>query len=204
VSDPNTGGPGGAPAVANPIFIVGTARVKARAGVTGSTLIALAQEAIAEQLDTVTFPGIPIGGFDQVSGSGVIYKSDLADAIALDGSSGLTIYGVDIADPIAFITVPSPPRAVIPEGSVAVRVVVPGVVNATSSAGLIEITTAAAHGLITNDQVQIYGVLGTVEANGAWLVTFVDGTNFTLQGSAFVNAYISGGQVSRIILTVAP
>jgi hypothetical protein len=201
VSDPNTGGPGGAPAVANPIFIVGTARVKARAGVTGSALIALAQEAIAEQLDTVTFPSIPIGGLDQVMGAGAIYKSDLADAItdAMDG-----IYGVDIADPIALVTVPSPPRAVIAEGSVAVRVVVPGIVNATSSAGLIKITTAAAHGLTTGNQVQIYGVTGTTEANGTWTITFVDATNFTLQGSAFVNAYIDGGQVSRIVLTVVP
>lgn len=201
VTDPNTGGPGGAPAIANPIFIVGTARVKARPGVTGSALIALAQQALAEQLDVVTFPAIPIGGLDQVAGVGVIYKSDLADAItdAMDG-----IYGVDIEDPIAIVTVSNPPRAVIGEGSVAVRVVVPGVANATSSAGLIKITTAAAHGLLTGNQVQIYGVLGTIEANGAWTITFVDATNFTLQGSAFVNAYVSGGQVSRIVLTVVP
>jgi len=199
VTDPNTGGPGGAAAIANPIFIVGTARITARAGVTGSALIALAQQAIAEQLDEVTFPAIPIGGLDQVAGVGVIYKSDLADAItdAMDG-----IYGVDIADPIAIVTVSSPPRAVIGEGSVATRVAVPAVAGATASTGLVKITTAAAHGLLTSDQVQIYGVLGTIEANGSWTITFVDATSFTLQGSAFVNAYISGGAISRILLTV--
>lgn len=201
VTDPNTGGPGGAAAIANPIFVVGRARIKARPGVTGPALIALAQGDISTQLDTVTFPGIPIGGLDQVAGVGVIYKSDIADAIT-DASAG--IYGVDLDDPIAIVTVPSPPRAVLTEGSVAVRVVVPGVVNVTSSAGLIKVTTAAAHGLTTGDNVQIYEVEGTVEANGAWPITTVDATNFTLDGSAFVNAYISGGQVSRIVLTVVP
>jgi hypothetical protein len=194
VADPNTGGPGGAPAIAHPITIAGTAKIKARAGVSGSDLIALAQQDIATQLDTVTFPGIPIGGLDQVAGAGVVYRSDLQDDIR-DASAGM--YAVNL-------TLPATAIVALAVGEVATHIVIPGVVNATSSAGLIKITTAAAHGLTTGTQVQIYGVEGTTEANGTWTITFVDATNFTLQGSAFVNAYISGGQVSRIVLTVAP
>jgi hypothetical protein len=195
-TDPNTGGPGGAAAIAVTITIAGTAKIKARPGVTGSALIALAQQAIADQLDLPpngTFPNIPIGGVDQVAGAGVVYRSDLQDDIR-DAADGM--YAVNLTLP--GFTVP------IPEGFVATRVVVPAVANATSSAGLVKITTTAPHGITTGVVVQIYDVLGTVEANGTWTITFVDVTTFTLQGSAFVNAYISGGQVSRIILTVVP
>src|SRR5512147_332953 len=194
VTDPNTGGPGGAAAIAHPITVAGTAKIKARAGLSGADLVVLAQQDIATQLDTITFPGMPIGGLDQVAGAGVVYRSDLQDDIR-DASAGM--YAVNL-------TLPATATVALAVGEVATHVVVPGIVNATSSAGLIKITTAAAHGLTTGVQVQIYGVEGTTEANGTWTFTFVDATNFTLQGSAFVNAYISGGQVSRIILTVVP
>jgi hypothetical protein len=50
--------------------------------------------------------------------------------------------------------------------------------------------------------VQIYGVLGTVEANGTWTITFTGANTFTLNGSTFTNAWTSGGIISRIIITV--
>lgn len=65
--------------------------------------------------------------------------------------------------------------------------------NAVTSAGLIKITTATAHGYITGDQVTVLQVIGTDEANGNWTVTVVNSTNFTLDGSTFANAYVSGG-----------
>lgn len=194
LTDPNTGGPGGAAAIATNITIAGTAKIKARAGVTGSALIALAQQAIAERLDTVTFPALPIGGLDQVAGAGVIYTSDLADEVR-DSTDG--IYGVTL-------TSPATPTTAILLGHVALRVAPPAVLSATASAGLVKLTTTAPHLLTTGMQVQVYGVQGTVEANGTWTITVVDGTSFTLDGSAFVNPYISGGAISRIILTVAP
>mgnify|MGYP000853849161 FL=1 len=65
--------------------------------------------------------------------------------------------------------------------------------NCVNSAGLIQVTTATDHNLTTNEIVTISGVEGTVEANGIWSVTVIDATNITLQLSAFVNAYTSGG-----------
>lgn len=49
------------------------------------------------------------------------------------------------------------------------------------------------HGFVTGQTVTIEDVLGTTEANGTWVITRVDADNFSLDGSAFVNAYVSGG-----------
>jgi hypothetical protein len=35
--------------------------------------------------------------------------------------------------------------------------------------------------------------LGTTEADGPWIVTVINSTTIDLQGSTFVNPYISGG-----------
>jgi hypothetical protein len=43
--------------------------------------------------------------------------------------------------------------------------------------------------------ITVYGVLGTVEANATWPYTIVDATHIDLTGSAFVNAYVSGGHI---------
>jgi hypothetical protein len=67
---------------------------------------------------------------------------------------------------------------------------------ANSGTGPIRITTAA-NKLKTGDRVTISGILGTVEANGAWTITVVTATTFDLQGSTFTNAYTSGGTVKR-------
>jgi hypothetical protein len=67
---------------------------------------------------------------------------------------------------------------------------------ANNGSGLVRLTTAA-HGLSTGDRVAVYGVVGTVEANGAWTVTAVDATHLDLQGSAFSVAYVSGGTVTN-------
>ena len=70
------------------------------------------------------------------------------------------------------------------------------ITGAVSSGGLILIT-AAAHGLSSGDYVVVAGVTGTTEANGNWRVTYVSATQFTLDGSAFVNAYAAAGTVRR-------
>lgn len=70
------------------------------------------------------------------------------------------------------------------------------VTNAVNAGGLVKLTTSAAHGLVANDIVFVTGVLGTTEANGCWAVHSVPTTTtLTLEGSAFVNAYTSGGAV---------
>ncbi len=80
-----------------------------------------------------------------------------------------------------------------------------------SASGLIQITTSTAHGLSTGQTVFITGVTGTTEANCyyplafnttgpvAWTIFVVSPTVFSLLGSAFVNAYISGGTVAPAI-----
>jgi hypothetical protein len=80
------------------------------------------------------------------------------------------------------------------------RVIQPNatVVGTSSSAGLIEVQTSGAHGLLTGDIVQNAGIGGTVEADGQHVVTKVDATHFTLNGSIFTNAFTSGGQVVHL------
>ncbi len=80
----------------------------------------------------------------------------------------------------------------------------PGALTITGAAnngsGLIRITVASTSTLATGNLKTISGVVGTTEANntaanGWWKITVIDGTHFDLQGSAFVNAYTSGGIV---------
>jgi len=67
---------------------------------------------------------------------------------------------------------------------------------ADNGSGLIRLTVASTTGMTTGDRRAVAGVTGTTEANGAWTITVVDGTHIDLQGSTFVNAYVSGGTVS--------
>ena len=69
--------------------------------------------------------------------------------------------------------------------------------TANNGAGLIRVTSAA-HGLASGDVVQILGIVGTVEANSNWLVTYVSATQFDLVGSAYAAAWVSGGTAQKI------
>lgn len=73
---------------------------------------------------------------------------------------------------------------------------------ANNGSGLIRVTTSASNFFETNDMVEIASVTGTTEANGIWIVTVIDSTNFDLSidansdigaASVFTNAYVSGG-----------
>jgi hypothetical protein len=70
------------------------------------------------------------------------------------------------------------------------------IANTTNNLGEIEIETTVVHGLTTGSTVTITGVGGTIEANGTWVITYVDPTHFTLNGSAYANPWISGGTVA--------
>jgi hypothetical protein len=67
-----------------------------------------------------------------------------------------------------------------------------------NGAGLIRITTSAAHGLSDEAIVTIHDVLGCTEANGTWKIDYLLATHgttkFDLVGSAFVNAWTAGGK----------
>lgn len=69
------------------------------------------------------------------------------------------------------------------------------ITGAVAVGPLIQITTNVAHNLTTGQYVKITGVLGTVEANGIWTITSTGANTFTLDGSTFANAYVSGGSL---------
>ena len=76
---------------------------------------------------------------------------------------------------------------------------IPTAINVTGAAnngsGLIRITLGGAGttGLVTGQEGSIASVNGTTEANGTWILTIISGTQLDLQGSTFVNTYVSGG-----------
>lgn len=77
------------------------------------------------------------------------------------------------------------------------------ITNATNQGGLIKITIVG-HGWATGNRVTIAGVTGTTEANGTWDITKIDADTFTLDGSTFTNAYVSGGAASWIVNIATP
>jgi hypothetical protein len=70
---------------------------------------------------------------------------------------------------------------------------------ADNGSGLIRVTVGSTTGWTTGDYKTISAVAGTTEANGTWPITVIDGTHIDLQGSAFANAYVSGGVVGGSI-----
>jgi len=65
---------------------------------------------------------------------------------------------------------------------------------ADDGGGLIELTTATAHGLATGNTVIVHDIVGTVEGNGTWKITVTGLTTFTLDESVFADEYESGGK----------
>jgi surface protein len=64
-----------------------------------------------------------------------------------------------------------------------------------NGSGAIRVITSSNHGRSNGDKVIIQDVLGTVEANGLAIITFVGPTVFDINSSTFVNTYISRGIV---------
>jgi hypothetical protein len=76
------------------------------------------------------------------------------------------------------------------QGTVSGSTAITGATNATP----IVISTAAAHGLTTSNNVTITGALGNTAANGSWQVASVPtSTTFSLSGSVGNGAWTSGG-----------
>lgn len=66
---------------------------------------------------------------------------------------------------------------------------------ANNGAGLIRLSVASTTTFATGQKKTVLDVQGTVEANGTWTITVVDGTHIDLQGSTFTNAWTSGGTI---------
>ncbi len=71
-------------------------------------------------------------------------------------------------------------------------------VSGATNANPIVITTSAAHGLQTDDFVDIDAVGGNVNANGRWRIAKTGTTTFTLVGGIGNAAYTSGGKVKKL------
>ncbi|NJM29494.1 MAG: hypothetical protein HC855_04740 [Rhizobiales bacterium] len=75
-------------------------------------------------------------------------------------------------------------------------------ISAATNATPIQITTVQAHGWITGQVIEIYGVTGNTAANGIFTITVIDANNFTLNGSVGNGAYNAGtGRIARRIST---
>ena len=73
-------------------------------------------------------------------------------------------------------------------------------VSAATNATPIQITTSLpANGYVTGETVVISGVAGNTNANGTWIITFVDSQNFTLNGSVGNGTYGGGGTSTAVL-----
>ena len=66
--------------------------------------------------------------------------------------------------------------------------------------GVVRLTVLSSLGANTGDQGQVMNVGGTVEANGVWTLTVIDGQHIELQGTTFANAFTSGGTLTDLQL----
>lgn len=80
----------------------------------------------------------------------------------------------------------------MPSGTGSLALKDTGTITAASNASPIVITCTG-HGLTTGTQVTISGVGGNTAANGTFVVTRVDASTFSLQGSTGNAPYTSGG-----------
>ena len=101
-----------------------------------------------------------------------------------------------IAGKVGHVSTPFGGGTINPTTGALVQAVV--VTGAASNGGpnLIRLTMTTTVGLTTGMTITVGGIVGTVEANGTWEITVISGTTLDLQGSAFVNNWVSGGNVS--------
>jgi hypothetical protein len=82
-------------------------------------------------------------------------------------------------------------------------------ITAASATSPIQITTSTPHKCVSGDYVQVNGVQGNTNANGQWQITFVDGSNFSLNTSTYggtpyvaATGTVSGGDLYAIDLII--
>ncbi len=179
-----------------------TAKIKARPGQAPAALISEAQAAIAASLSAFfsSPEDAPIGGVDQVAGAGVIYTSDVQDAVkdAYDGLYGLANFvilgGGGVSTAMAVGRVPT-------------LIAAPGIDAAANDAGGIGLDVDA-DTLSTGNVVQIYDVVVDSTAHtdwlsGIWTVSRSSSTRVTLNGSTFpTGGVFTSAKMSHLRITV--
>lgn len=73
---------------------------------------------------------------------------------------------------------------------------VSGAIVSVASPPQVRLTVSSTTGMTTGDTRTVFGVGGTTEANGTWVITVIDATHIDLQGTTFANLYTSGGAVN--------
>jgi hypothetical protein len=66
----------------------------------------------------------------------------------------------------------------------------------------VQVTTQFPNTFATNDQLNLSGILGAIEANGTFVITVIDSQNFYLNGLFTSTAYISGGTASKTSVAI--
>ncbi|MBV8474516.1 MAG: hypothetical protein JO107_10255 [Hyphomicrobiales bacterium] len=69
---------------------------------------------------------------------------------------------------------------------------------AAGNNGVVRLTVNNTAQVANNDTINVAGVTGTTEANGTWLASVIDAQHIELKGSAFKNAYVSGGAATDV------
>ena len=122
----------------------------------------------------------------------ILARSDLTSQI----TDAITIFEAEAAYELfrtrgtetRTIVVPSNPQSLTITGA------------AAGTGGVIQITytpISTNPTLATGNIVNIQSVGGTTEADGSWVITVVSSTQFTLNGSVFINTYASGGTIQQ-------
>lgn len=73
---------------------------------------------------------------------------------------------------------------------------VSGAIVSVASPPQVRLTVSSTTGMTTGDTRTVFGIVGTTEANGTWVITVIDATHIDLQGTTFANVYTSGGSVN--------
>lgn len=110
-------------------------------------------------------------------------------------AAGDTVRMAKSADPVSLGITGTWTKNILTQGIYAIKNIS---ATANNGSGLVRITTSALHGYTTGDVVQVLGLVGTVEANGSWIITVISTTQFDLQNSVYANARVSGGTTAVI------
>lgn len=73
---------------------------------------------------------------------------------------------------------------------------------ASGTNGVVRLTVNNTAQANTGDEAIVSGVEGTVEANGTWPITVIDGSHIELVGSVYANAYTGGGVAVDVTVPV--
>lgn len=169
---------------------------------------------------TIATSGITLEGCSMTpsGGSSIVFTPLIQDSACIDITAGASIISdiqirnltVTTTDTTAYKTgIRISDGSVVQLNRVWVKAmnggVAAGVTNAVASpSGEIRLTISTNPSTIWNDGyvLNVSGIAGTIEANYAWPIIVVSGTQVDLKGSVFTNAFVSGGTATSASVAV--